>query len=51
MPDHRFMYPKVVPLAPPAAEPVLHNFDPEKLRNWLQPSGVVASRPKTATGL
>jgi hypothetical protein len=42
MPDHRFMYPKVVP--------VVHNFAPGNLRNSLQPSIAPMEQPKTATG-
>jgi hypothetical protein len=53
MPDHRFMYPKVVPVA--VKEPVpgtgLHNFVAANVRNSLQISGVAAPRPKSAAGL
>ena len=52
MPDHRFMYPKVVPVAikPPAATgAVVHNFAPDKLRNSLHVSRISAPQPKTAT--
>jgi hypothetical protein len=41
MPDHRFMYPKVVP--------VVHNFAPAKVRNPLHNSGAVVQAPKTAS--
>jgi hypothetical protein len=51
MPDHRFMYPTVVPVAQAPGQPVLHNFEPEKVRNWLQTSGAVPGGPKTPTGL
>ena len=40
MPDHRFMYPKVVP--------VVHNFAPGNMRNPLQGSGAGRLVPKTA---
>jgi hypothetical protein len=41
MPDHRFMYPKVVP--------IVHNFALENRRNALQFSPLAAAQPKTAT--
>jgi hypothetical protein len=40
MPDHRFMYPKVVP--------VVHNFATANMRNPLQGSGAAGRVPKTA---
>jgi hypothetical protein len=40
MPDHRFMYPKVVP--------VVHNFATANMRNPLQGSGPRVQLPKTA---
>jgi hypothetical protein len=53
MPDHRFMYPKVVPVA--AKQPVtgisLHNFAHANLRNSFQSSGTVVQQPKPAAGL
>ena len=41
MPDHCFMYPKVVP--------VVHSFATANVRNSLQDSLVSAQAPKTAT--
>ena len=41
MPDHCFMYPKVVP--------VVHNFAMANVRNSLHNSVAVAQAPKTAT--
>jgi hypothetical protein len=41
MPDHRFMYPKVVP--------VVHNFAGAKVRNPLHNSGGRVQAPKTAS--
>ena len=51
MPDHRFMYPKVVPVAvkEPVAGATVHNFVQDKLRISLQVSGSGAQQPKTAT--
>jgi len=53
MPDHRFMYPKVVPVA--VGQPVtgsgVHNFAPENLRISLQPSRPEVPQPKTTTSL
>jgi hypothetical protein len=53
MPDHRFMYPKVVPVA--VKEPVpgtgLHNFAPANLRISMQISRNELQRPKTAPSL
>ena len=40
MPDHRYMYPKVVP--------VVHNFATANMRNPLQGSGGRGVVPKTA---
>jgi hypothetical protein len=40
MPDHRFMYPKVVPL--------VHNFGVGNVRNPLHDSRVAAQAPTTA---
>ena len=40
MPDHRFMYPKVVPL--------LHNFAAPNVRIALQGSGMAIEAPKNA---
>ena len=41
MPDHRFMYPKVVPL--------VHNFAAANVRNPLQESRTAVQAPKTAS--
>jgi hypothetical protein len=52
MPDHRFMYPKVVPVAalkPAVAGPTVHNFADDNLRISLQGSTVAQPAPKTAT--
>jgi hypothetical protein len=38
MPDHRFMYPKVVP--------VVHNFPTANVRNPLHSSGAAVQAPK-----
>jgi hypothetical protein len=53
MRDHRFMYPKVVPVAvkEPVAGATVHNFAREKLRNSLHVSRNPAPQPKTATSL
>jgi hypothetical protein len=53
MRDHRFMYPKVVPVAvkDPVAGANLHSFAPPNLRNSLHPLRIPAPQPKTATGL
>ena len=42
MPDHRFMYPKVVPL--------VHNFATPNVRIALQGSEMAVQVPKTAAG-
>jgi hypothetical protein len=41
MPDHRFMYPKVVP--------VVHNFAIGNLRNSIQVSKAAVDQPKSTT--
>ena len=41
MPDHCFMYPKVVP--------VVHSFAMANVRNTLRDSAGIAQTPKTAT--
>jgi len=41
MPDHCFMYPKVVP--------VVHSFAAANMRNSLHDSAGIAQTPKTAT--
>jgi hypothetical protein len=53
MRDHRFMYPKVVPVAgkEPVAGATVHNFARQKVRNSLHVSGIPAPQPKTATSL
>jgi hypothetical protein len=53
MRDHRFMYPKVVPVAgkEPVAGATVHNFAPRNLRNSLRASRISAPQPKTATSL
>jgi hypothetical protein len=54
MPDHTFMYPKVVPVAvrePVAGGAIVHNFAQDKLRISPQVSGNSAEQPKTATSL
>jgi hypothetical protein len=53
MPDHRFMYPKVVPVA--VKEPVpgtgLHNFAAANVRNSFQSSGLAVPQPKPGASL
>ena len=53
MPDHRFMYPKVVPVAAgqSVTGPGVQNFAPENLRISLQPLRPAVPRPKTTTSL
>jgi hypothetical protein len=53
MPDHRFMYPKVVPVAgkqPPGGASV-HNFAAHKVRISLQPSREAGAASKTSASL
>jgi hypothetical protein len=55
MPDHRFMYPKVVPVAAATAAPdqrtAVHNFVPQNLRTSLQASGGGHEQPKRSPSL
>jgi hypothetical protein len=53
MPDHRYMYPKVVPVAgkQPAGGASVHNFVAHKVRISLQPSREAGAASKTSASL
>jgi hypothetical protein len=53
MPDHRFMYPKVVPVAvaAPARDAAVHNFDAQNVRSSIQASGAGSEQPKRSPSL